>query len=84
MSALPRMRTLKEAYSYIKSLDPETNLSYYALTRMVLDNRIPSVRSGKKRLINIDTLDQYLCISESPESIKNGQIRVIPEDMNIV
>ena len=58
--ALARMRTLDEAYKELKQLDPHTALSKYALRQMALSGTIPTIRCGRKRLINFDGLLAYL------------------------
>lgn len=58
--SLPRMRTLDQAYCYIKTQDPETALTKCALRHMILIGVIPSVMVGNKRLLNLDNIEQYL------------------------
>lgn len=57
---MARMRTIKDAYAAIKESDPETCLTMYALRCKVISGEIPSVKAGRKYLINIDLLDEYL------------------------
>lgn len=57
---MPRLRTLSETYDYIKELDPETAITPNALRRMVVSGHIPCVRAGKKYLIDLDILFEYL------------------------
>ena len=78
---LARMRTQAEVMKHIKETDPESNLTAHALRALVLSGRIPSVEVGRKRLINLDKLDEYLAnIAEQniKTQIENyGQIRPI-------
>lgn len=60
MTQLARMRTLDEAYTELKQLDPHTAVSKYALRQMALSGAIPVVMCGRKRLINFDGLIAYL------------------------
>ena len=60
MAQLARMRTLDEAYSELTQLDPHTALSKYALRQMALSGVLPVVMCGRKRLINLDGLLEYL------------------------
>lgn len=70
------MRTIKDAYAAIKQSDPETCLTMYALRCKVISGEIPSVKVGRKYLINIDLLDEYLNSPRPPvESI--GRIRPV-------
>ena len=55
-----RMRTIKETMKHIKENDPDTKLTEHALRGMVKSGRIPSNYAGRKYLINIDLLDQFL------------------------
>ena len=62
---MPRMRTIQEAAKELRETDPNTALTPYAIRRMVLNGTIPCVYAGKKRLINMDILEKYLCSSNS-------------------
>lgn len=73
----PRMRTLEQAFDCIKAADPETCLTKYGLRQAVLTGKVPSVRCGKKYLIDLQRLEDYLQGSSSapamPETV--GGIR---------
>jgi hypothetical protein len=51
---------------HIRQIDPDTALTPWALRNMVLSGKIPSVQVGRKRLINIDTLGEYLTPTPDP------------------
>ena len=74
---LPRMRTIDETIRHLKENDPECRLTKWALREMVLSGRIPSNKVGKKRLINIERLEEYL--RDDAESFqgdeKRGEVR---------
>ena len=55
-----RMRTLDEAYTELKQLDPNTAVSKYFIRRLALSGKIPTVMCGRKRLLNFDGLLAYL------------------------
>ena len=55
-----RIRTLSEAYSYIKEMDADTAITANALRRMVISGQVPCIKVGKKYLIDIDVLFEYL------------------------
>lgn len=57
---LPRMRTVAEAAAEIKKLDPHTAMTPYHVRRLCLDGVLPTVRAGKKVLLNLDTLIEYM------------------------
>ncbi len=50
---LPRMRTIKECAA-------ELNIPVYALRRWVKSGEVPAVYAGKKALINLDHLIDFL------------------------
>ena len=54
------IRTIKGAYEEIKAQDPNTDITIYAIRKIVKENKIPYIRSGKKYLINVETLIEYL------------------------
>jgi len=57
---MPRLRTLTETYSYIKEMDPATAITPNALRRMVVSGQVPCVKAGKKYLLDLDVLFEYL------------------------
>ena len=57
---LSRMRTLDEAYTELRKLDPNTAVSKYFIRRLALSGKIPTVMCGRKRLLNFDGLLAYL------------------------
>lgn len=59
--ALARMRTITQAYEYLKKQDPETALSKTAFRTFVNEGYIPVVIVGtKKKLVNLDNVDRFL------------------------
>jgi hypothetical protein len=68
---MPRIRTLTEAYNYIKEMDPETAITPHALRRMVVSGKVPSTKAGKKYLIDMDVLFDYLK-GTKPEDVLPG------------
>ena len=75
----PRMRTIQEAAAELKRIDPDTAITPYFIRCMVLDGTIPHVRAGNKRLINLDTLLEYLAKAPAPqpEPVVYGHIRPV-------
>lgn len=57
---LPRMRTTKEAAAEIKAADPNTAVTEYHIRQLALSGVLPRVKAGRKLLINLDTLIEYL------------------------
>jgi len=68
---MPRIRTLAETYQYIKEQDKETAITQNALRRMVVSGQIPCVKAGKKYLIDLDVLFEYLK-GTKPEDVLSG------------
>jgi len=57
---LPRMRTLSEAYAYIKEKDPETAISANFVRCLIVSGTVPRMKCGKKYLVDVDVLMDYL------------------------
>ena len=57
---IPRMRTVGEAALELKKLDPNTAVTEYHIRRLVLSGKLPKIKAGKKYLINLDLLLDYL------------------------
>lgn len=53
-------RTIREAAAWFKDQDPQTCLTETAIRTLVRSGRIPCVRVGKKYLVNIEALEDYL------------------------
>lgn len=77
----PRMRTISECAAELKAIDSHTAITSHAIRQMVLDGTIPHITVGNKRLINLDTLLDYLtnAPAKQPTPIQYGQIRPISE-----
>lgn len=75
----PRMRTLEQAFAAVKAADPETCLTKYGLRQAVLTGKVPSVKCGKKYLLDLDALQEWLQGSTAPEfpEVSSGGIRRI-------
>lgn len=65
--SMPRMRLLGEAAAEIKQLDPGSAVTQYFIRQLALEGKIKSVMAGRKRLINLDDLLDYLTRPQSPE-----------------
>lgn len=65
--SIPRMRGLKEAVTILHEEDSGCALTLYALRQMVADGSVPVVRVGRRVLINMEVLYQYLnTLPETP------------------
>lgn len=59
-TSIPRMRTVKEAAQELKALDPQTAMTPYHIRRLCLNGVIPVVKAGKKNLLDLDILLEYM------------------------
>ena len=77
----PRMRLLKDAYKQLKEDDPQTGVTESMVRRLALSGKIKTQVLGQKRLINYDSLLEYLnTVHNEPEPpVKTGKIRAIKE-----
>lgn len=55
-TALPRMRTIPQAFKEIKALDPDTSITVSVLRRLVKEGAVETVQVANKRLLNLDLL----------------------------
>lgn len=78
------LRTLSEAYDYIKKQDPDTALTPWALRLMVVSGEVPSIKAGRKYLIDMDGLFAYLSGRTNEKSIPEGAhaLHPIPEKLH--
>jgi len=80
---MTRVRTLKEAYNTIKAEDAGTSISYTLIRRLVLSKKVPTMKSGKKHLVDVDALIKYinkeLSAGVVEEEGKEGSITAISE-----
>lgn len=58
--SLPRMRTIKEAAAELKAMDANTAITEHHIRQLALSGVLPRVQAGKKLLINLDLLIEYL------------------------
>lgn len=71
------MRGLQQAAEELKKMDPETALTVSALRRFVKQGAIPSIKIGKKILINMDNLMTFMggtyegCSTETAGTIRS-------------
>ena len=57
---MAKYRTIQRAYECIKALDEDTAITYHALRQLVVSGQMPSMRVGKKYLIDLDAIDGLL------------------------
>ena len=79
---MPRLRTIHEAYGYLKEQDPGTSVTPHFLRCMAVRGVIPTIMAGKKYLLDIDALQEYLSgkvAMQDSEAPRIGVIRPIAE-----
>lgn len=69
---VPRMRTIDQCAAYFKEQDADTTVTRYRIRQMVLEGTVPHVMCGKKYLVNLDRLIEYLSGPE-PEPEKKPE-----------
>lgn len=57
---IPRMRTVAQAVEELKMLDENTAVTEYYVRQLAVTGTIERVKSGKKYLINLDSLIEHL------------------------
>lgn len=67
MSGVPRMRTVQQCAAYFKEQDPECCIGEWCIRQLVNQGKIPARRSGRRILINLDTLVEYFAGGEQEE-----------------
>lgn len=78
MAGIPRMRTIQQCAAYFKEQDPGTSVGEWCIRQMVNRGEIPVVRSGRKILVNLDVLIEYLSGEETePKTEKKEELCVI-------
>ena len=59
-SLIPRMRTVNEAAQELRALDPNTAMTPYHIRQLCLTGVLPTVKAGKKILLDLNTLLEYM------------------------
>lgn len=54
------IRTIDQAYDELKKRDPDTAISRYLVRQMIRTEMVPSIKSGNKRLVDVDVLEKYV------------------------
>lgn len=57
---MAKMRSIPKAVEEIREKDPETCISVCVLRRWVKEKKIPSVKTGKNYLVNMDSLEEFM------------------------
>ena len=57
---MERIRTINEAVQMIKKEDPESRISAYMIRQLAYNEKIRSIKSGSKVMIDFDSLLAFL------------------------
>lgn len=57
---MKRIRTIDKAYEEIKAKDPETAITRYLVRAMVNQGIVPSIKTGNKKLVDVDVLEEVI------------------------
>lgn len=60
-----RMRTIPKAVEELKKDDPECEVGYWTIRRLISDGTLPVCMAGTKALINMDVLENVLSGKEA-------------------
>jgi len=63
------VRTIKDAATYFKTVDPQTAMNECAIRRLLRSGAVPCVRIGKKYLVSVEALESYLATGDSTRSV---------------
>ncbi len=64
-----KVRKIKNSLEEIKAEDPNTCLTEYAIRQMIANGEISHIRRGRKILIDLDELKEYLSIGAKHKGI---------------
>ena len=76
---MPTMRTINQAIALIKAQDKDSCLTKNALRQFIINNQLPACRIGKKYLINMEVLEDFLQGNIMPIASQVGVIRKLGE-----
>lgn len=57
---IPRFRSAKQCFAIVKSIDPETAITEWYIRQLVESGEVISYGTGNKRLVNLDSLLEFL------------------------
>ena len=56
MKYLPRLRRINDVIKEIKSIDPDTELTWFLIQHLIKEGKITAIKYGNSWLINLDEL----------------------------
>lgn len=67
VTKMPKLRVLDKAYPELLRDDPDSGLSKSELRRLALSGAVRTVQVGRKRLIDLDSVREYLAGASTSE-----------------
>ena len=77
-STYPKVRGLSEAIKELYATDPDSGFTLHALRQAVNRGDIPCIRCGRRILVNMDSVWEYLNGSLPNESVPECQRKILP------
>ena len=81
MLNIPQMRTIDELAKLLKEKDPHTQLTKTAIRQLVVSGDLPCVKVGRKYLVAVETLENFLINGNTSKPVQVGLIRPIPSKL---
>lgn len=63
-----QIRTINEAHKEIVARDPKTAVAKSFVRSLVTSGVVPSIRTGNRRLVDVDVLEMYIKNATSTEA----------------
>lgn len=54
------IRSINKAYEELKARDPETSISKKMIREIVNNEKIPNIKAGNRRYVDVDVLEDYV------------------------
>lgn len=55
-----KLRTIENAYKYIKENDPESDVTKYLIRKLAVQEKVSMTKTGNKVLVDVDSVIDYL------------------------
>jgi hypothetical protein len=75
---MARMRTIQQTIDYLKAQDADTAVTKYWLHGLLVSGAVPYHKAGRKWLVNLDALEQYLAKPPEGPVAESGEGKIRP------
>ena len=79
MSQMPKLRNINQCHAWLLENDPDLPMTVSMLRKLVTEGSIPSVRSGRKILIDLNVLPVAISDWVKAEQERSAEITKKPE-----